>query len=522
MTRNTTTDGRNKNQKGFTAVEMVAVLFIFGLITTTVLYAFGLYNKQKIAADTDTAMSAIKGALYEYKGLYGVYPCPAALDLGPNDPNYGREQRMPGGQPVLTRACGGTHANPGGPDMDHDNNPDQIAIGAVPFATLLDPDGNPSTNDGIQYAPLSEALTRDGWGWKIVYAVTENLTNQLKYNDFSGAIDVVDENKQTILSRGEDVNGNGKLDKGSVGPGGVIVPSEDVNGNGFIDGSRLAHLVLISKGEDGLGAYTRNGTLVKDCPNSFPAAIAPAVATPESELENCNPYDGVFLSGLRNDLDHSYNDDRVDILISQGSSLWTFVGAGSTQIANTNPGNVGIGTDTPTERLAVVGDINASSARAAAFSDTTGTYNVPPQTLGGDGLNNANMQCPTGQVVKMISQNSVICEPLFPTPITSKGCPTTPIKMTLKAISNTRGLACCDRTVASGGTSCSCDPALTTGSNACTVWVSVTGVVPPNDDPNPPPPPPPDPDLNPVVVGGKPPVVKTPPVTSGGPPGDNN
>ena len=220
-------------QKGFTIVELAIVLIIFGIVTTTVMFAFTLYNKQKIYSDTDESLKISKQALLEFKGKYGAYPCPADPTLRPGQANYGREMRSTT-WPNLTGGCTG-YVSYNGVDANGDGSvtDDQVFVGMVPIATLLDPDNNPTTKNGVTYAKIIDQLTRDGWRNKLKYAVSGKLTETDTYNSFMGAIDVRDENANSLLDTG-----------------------------------RWAHMVLVSHGPNGRGASCWSATRCRPSPAS--------------------------------------------------------------------------------------------------------------------------------------------------------------------------------------------------------------------------------------------------------------
>ncbi len=404
--------------RGFTTIELAIVIIVFGLVTTTVMLAFGLYNKQKIASDTKQALEISRQAMDEFRSMYGAYPCPADPTLTPGHADYGRESRAPGCIfPDMTCACQeipGKVRRVDGEDtaVDTNTNADPVFVGAVPFATLVDPDRNPGGGfRGVMFTPITDSTSSDGWSHKLTYEVSGNLAESDQYNARYGAIDIVDE-----------------------------------FGNSLTDTGKFAHLALISHGENGRGSYTREGIAVENCPATLPAPDPSDVATPVSEIENCNTT-ATVLDGLRNEKNHSYNDDVVTFLFSESADLWGY-GTDITQIHNLNPGYVGIGTNDPRERLEVKGDITAFETQARTFCDVTGNEAdcMPPETIGGDGLNNASMQCPPGEVVTKIENNAVDCDPPFSTLITNVTCQTAPdgTQFLLKGVSTANGPECCD------------------------------------------------------------------------------
>lgn len=382
----------HQKNKGFSTLELSIVLIIFGMVMGAVLTTLSFYNKQKSVTDTAEAFDVSTSAVVTFQGNNGRYPCPAAPQAARGTANYGREQVNGAGNCITGN--GVVVASTPGLDQDGNGIDDRVFIGALPFATMLDPDNNPLTDDGVQEVPLTDKSSYDGYNQKLTYAVSENLTRITTYNDSYGAINVVDENSNTLVREREDDNNNGVLDAG-----------EDDNNNGILDAAQFAHFVIVSHGENGRGSYTSNGTQVDFCPPTLPVAIAPQVATSVNEIENCDG-DSRFLSGLKQDRDHSLNDDTTKFAINQTSGLWTFVQGATDRIRNTNPGNVGMGTNFPRERLEVNGDLRSQGTQAISYCDTAGANCLPPAVLGGTV---GAMQCPPGQIIVSIEQNRVNC-----------------------------------------------------------------------------------------------------------------
>lgn len=387
-------------ENGFTLVELSIVLIIAGLILSTMMASINYYMGNKALEKTLDVIETSQTALFMNQYVYGFYPCPADPTLGPDNPMYGRSD------------CGSINVmKVRGRDVDGDGAGEEVLIGALPFNTLLNPDGNESTNDAA-YEDYAKGVnpSLDGWHNKLTYAVTRSLTDDVDgFNQDAGAIDVVDENNGSILSK----------------PG-------------------TAHLVIVSHGENGLGAYTENGSKVDDCIDSFNPDATPVLGAGTglpTERDNCDfeigpsPRAAVFLSALRRyDEDDPY-DDTVKYLVTKVTDMWAYTGKyysdnGTpndfsddivfSQAGNTNGGNVGVGIKSPQERLHVQGDIQAFEMHVEGVCDGQGADCMPPEVLGGEV---ADMQCPNGKIVSHIEENKVTCSNPF-TAASYGACPT--------------------------------------------------------------------------------------------------
>jgi type II secretory pathway pseudopilin PulG len=342
---------KTNREGGFTLVEIAIVVLISSIILTMLAQGYKIYVRDKQRQETLDHIEVITSALREYVGEYGRYPCPADPTLPSNDQDYGTEQFLaagaPGGDPLLD-TCDATNliVVDGNRDTDGDTVVDKVAIGAVPFATIIDddPDNDPLTPPIQVDVPLRGKDALDGWKNKITYAVSERLTDRDSYRNNAGVIDVRDEINQSVVPT-------------------VIL--RDAAGNPVLDGSGnpalvgTAQAVLVSHGENGRWAYTAEGahqfcggiTLPPLPDGTFPPASS------LSELSNCADVpDSTFLSGLRNLTAAQYNDDITQFIIIQDSRLW---GQNNDTAFNTNPGLVGFGVD-PDKQLdvngALVGD----------------------------------------------------------------------------------------------------------------------------------------------------------------------
>ncbi len=377
----------SKKNNGFSLLETAVVLVISGLLLITLLPMYKVYQSSKNYNRTIDNMGLAQEVLREYYGNEGHYPCPANPNLPTNDPQYGVEQcratlasPCPAGLSCITTLSR---------DANGDGNPDPVVIGSLPLRTLA---------DNALLARFKVANGIDGYNTKILYSVSELMTNHAAtiatpINSHLGAIDVKDENNNDILA---------------------------------ISGS--AHYVIVSHGEDRVGAYTREGVDIGGCSIlNFGTGLPEAAGINnigamgvKVQLENCDKDDALFINSLRSMADtDAYFDDIVFFNTNSISSLWrqsSFSPPGLSYIYNTNFGAVGVGVNSPTTKLHVAGDIKAETAVEAdggaldgGYCASDGTDCLYPENLGGAGMT----PCPAGEVAKGIENNQLVCAPLF-------------------------------------------------------------------------------------------------------------
>ena len=202
---------------------------------------------------------------------------------------------------------------------------------------------------------------------------------------------------------------------------GAIFVNEE-HGASLVDPPGSAHMVIVSHGDDGKGAYTEAGQIVSPC-------TAGAM-----DSENCDD-DGVFISALRSVGSNAfYFDDIVVFRLWTMSNLWSFTPSNPDNIYNRNPGNVGIGTDDPQQRLDVEGSIRAVSVHSSNYCDRAGTDCFPASVIGGAGI-----RCTGGNVMTGIRQNAAICSPVPLPPSFAGLCPSGQF---VRGIQSSGGLIC--------------------------------------------------------------------------------
>lgn len=407
-----------KQNSGFTLIEMAVVVIIVGLIIAAALPSLITYKTTRDFYRTQQNLQLAHDALREYFGLFGRYPCPADPTVSYDDPDFGLE--APDCKGATTDPCPGglVCTNVGTRDANNDGTNDIIFIGALPSRTLA---------DSARFSGFEIADGKDGYLTQFTYAVTESMaltsnTVTRPANIQLGAITVRDEFARDIVE-----------------PAGS------------------AHYVVVSHGDNSRGAYNLEGNQVGDCDVNTLYASLPGPPPPvpdidvagvpgiDIELENCDDDDGRFISGLQTYVPgDSYYDDQLVFNARTATSLWRQSSFNPDHLYNTNFGNVGIGTDTPVEKLDIEGTLRAITSVTSenGFCDEAdNTECLQPEALGGTTM----IRCGSGEVATGIEANNLVCAPLFTPGITFSTCPVPGTFVTgfsINGLTNTATLVC--------------------------------------------------------------------------------
>lgn len=334
-------------KNGYTLIEFAVILIIMGVLAVPAAALYANYTKSQRLEQTDRSVTRAKSALGGFRSLYGRYPCPASTTAVRGDPDYGYED-CSGVAPAIITANSNNPALAATPE---------ILIGALPFRALN----------------MDERDAHDGRGNRLSYAVTSILTNEASFTMASGGISVIDENNNSIIAP-----------------------------------EHTAHFIVISHGENGLGAHTRAGVISGICP----------AATLEGE--NCNNTE-TFRSAQK----QVGFDDNVTYATSLEVSEWQLATANLTNIhlrrldslaLGVEPGDSLAGAATAEIQESGVGAGDAvviardGSVQAAQLCDESETLCFPSHLIGGDVAIGLGMTCPAGEYLVGVQNGLPVCE----------------------------------------------------------------------------------------------------------------
>ena len=354
-------------ERGFTLLEISIVAIVSGVLLVAGLKAYQLYLKNERIIETRDKLDQISATLSNFKSETSRYPCPADPTLGVNDPNFGLEDCSLMAGPSAFGTC--TQGSGQGVCIVEGRNSQPVLIGSLPFKTIRNTFdtasfdiGDPATwsdDKVISYDNADFEAGTDPWNFQMTYAITGTLTDAATFDGKAGAIAV-----ETEL--------------------GVQLSDPP--------GSR--HYVVVSHGENHRGAYSFEGNI------PFPCDLVSV------EGENCDG-DDTFVSGLRTDQEGAnYYDDSILYDLSSATTIWNFSEDQPGDIYNANPGNVGVGTSDPLEKLHVAGTMRVDNLHMEQVCDTGGTNCwTPAKVLRCPDASPGNISVATGFVA-----GEIVCE----------------------------------------------------------------------------------------------------------------
>lgn len=373
-------------ESGYSLIQICIGLLVIGLLGAPVMTLWSLREKEKRYTETS---ANIDGAISQIQGFVkrnGYYPCPASMTADRDDttPTPGFEYGEPTDCAAPTPPAPPNPLNAVAPgnclngicieqSVRTDITNRRVIVGTVPFRVLQ----------------MDEPKTYDGYKGRLVYAVTENLTNPGTYDETTGGIAVHDEAGNSLVH----------MDGGSTDGAGAFV--------------------ILSHGPTRVGAYNSNGFLMQPC------------AGASLDVENCNTGfqtgnaaspDSLYIAASQsNTAGVGFFDDFINFFSETAEPRWKY-NATDDEGIETIPGNrVGIGTTAPTAELEVRSASAAQNSmrvygqngtdgtiKTNQICDNTGTHCFPPALLGGS----PGMVCGASQYMVGIENGSAKCAPI--------------------------------------------------------------------------------------------------------------
>lgn len=138
-----------RSKRGFSLIEMAIVLVVIGIVLSGGLLAVSPVLESSKGNETNSKLDRVEQALTLYVIRYGCLPCPADPDIASGTANAGLSHGA--GTTYYTGSCATT--------CNTQAAAASVSQGVVPWVTL----------------GLSEEEGRDGYGYRIDYAVTTTL-----------------------------------------------------------------------------------------------------------------------------------------------------------------------------------------------------------------------------------------------------------------------------------------------------------------------------------------------------------
>lgn len=310
---------KNSKESGFSLIEVAIALIVISLLMTPLIYLYNVHMEKKRFTMTAARTDGVRAALLKFYERNGYYPIPATPSIAQGTPGFGVSATMPGPGwpaclPTSTVVC--SAANTGFGTLPAATN--RILIGSVPIAAL-----------GLPYKAML-----DGYGNRLTYAISQNLTTIANFRDDRGAV---------------------RIRKNS-GP------------------DAQAHFAIVSHGKTRRGAFTLAG--VRGIPCNTVLGPAPA------DRENCNN-DGTFLSNedgggkivINEGNTTSFFDDNVVHMNTTAYGLWSYIPNSALDMQSRITGNIKIGCSAtvpckPLAKLDVEGDVLANEVQTSRICDS--------------------------------------------------------------------------------------------------------------------------------------------------------
>lgn len=291
---------------GYTLIQLSISILILGLMIGPAAMVYGNYKK---TMDRETTFKNVVGAIDSIqlrRSGSGDYPCPAPMTASRDDPAYGgalADCPGVGSTSIPIGSCSN------GICVEEGRGGARVLVGAVPFRDLQ----------------MDELRSYDAYGSRLVYAVTESMTDDSTFDPSLGAVFIEGENGQSVVE-----------------PAGS------------------ASFIIFSPGPNHVGGYTLDGVarvacggLGRDVMNCNPGFSG---GTPKPEARYIAAYENSRPGA-------DYFDDQVNYFSQVDTPYWRQTTADQNNIQDLSPNNVGVGVIDPTAELTIVSASGEDSLR---------------------------------------------------------------------------------------------------------------------------------------------------------------
>lgn len=353
-------------QRGFSLIEACIGLVVVGLLAAPLIAQYNDHMRKVESDITAANLFAVKSALEAYYTKNDRYPCPASLNKKMGDVGYGEEAT------TLANSCIPAALTAGncwqGVCMYQNIAPDttRVVHGGIPFAALQ----------------MNEDRTYDGYGRRLSYVLSANMGRRATGTNFPTAGSI----RFETIDRATD----------------QIVP----------DSSSPAHVLIMSHGPNGLGAFNKEGISVDSINNPTTSQMAALCSRDLTNLDsrNCdNRASTPFLvttSRGTNPRNDRYIDDRITAITVVPSTAWQPTATAQEVVSSLMVGvgtrNVGVVLNADGSEqtalygarigLDVDGDIRADKIKVPVICGANGANCFSSSVIAGSGSIDCNVQ----------------------------------------------------------------------------------------------------------------------------------